>query len=462
MRHASEATPSAASSDAFAGLETGGTELTSVTPVRFLMGIGALLALVCCHTLLHHLHAILVPFVMAAFIVLTMQPTVEIMYRFFAGLAPPHRWGGCCCSRRTYSAKRSTSWSHFWTEADDSDTDTDRIVTLLSSPPEDLTVANLAEGVARFVAVTVVFLSILLLACLLIYGLFHGAMQMKANWGAYSAGIQRLEKWMVEARVNKVLIGTNVIDTLLNKAHDWVWVVVDKTVSSLSGGFTSATITLLYVLFWLLQPLPTGGRAGRLVRKYLYKKTFVSFLYGLCVTLLFAMLSIDMAVFFGMVSFFLNFVPEIGSIISLFVPIPVILLDGRLDHPFRLLAFAVIGQLVLKFTFANVLEVKLIERDREMSIHPVWVIMGLCYFGHIWGPIGMLISVPILALVKSTVMSMNGGPGPRRRSGPSMAGDYGASKEGRKLASQFIACLEGRKMEPESAARAPWEPIREA
>ena len=29
------------------------------------------------------------------------------------------------------------------------------------------------------------------------------------------------------------------------------------------------------------------------------------------------------------------------------------------------------------------------------------VIMGLSYFGYIWGPIGMLISVPIMAMVKT-------------------------------------------------------------
>jgi len=46
-----------------------------------------------------------------------------------------------------------------------------------------------------------------------------------------------------------------------------------------------------------------------------------------------------------------------------------------------------------------------VEQDREMGIHPVWVLLGLNYFGFIWGPVGMLISVPMLALLKSAALS---------------------------------------------------------
>jgi len=107
-----------------------------------------------------------------------------------------------------------------------------------------------------------------------------------------------------------------------------------------------------------------------------------------------------------MITFFLNFVPEVGAIISMMIPIPVILLDGRLSSPMAVICKALAGQILLKFLFSNVLEVKLIENDREMSIHPVWIMLGLNYFGFVWGPVGMLISVPMLALLKSAALSV--------------------------------------------------------
>merc|ERR1719356_467342 len=195
-------------------------------------------------------------------------------------------------------------------------------------------------------------------------------------------------------------------DTMLGKAEGVIWMIVNHLVAGLSEGVSQLFIVLLYVLFWLMQPLPTGGKVGFVVRSYLWKKSFVSFLYGACITILFWALSIDLALFFGVVSFFLNFVPEIGAFVSMLVPVPVILLDGRLKNPVLVLTAATLGQVVFKFVFGNILEVKLIERDKEMSIHPVWIILGLSYFGYVWGPLGALLSVPMLAMVKTAAMSM--------------------------------------------------------
>ena len=39
------------------------------------------------------------------------------------------------------------------------------------------------------------------------------------------------------------------------------------------------------------------------------------------------------AIFFGIVSFFFNYVPEVGTIIAIMIPMPIILLDGRLPSP---------------------------------------------------------------------------------------------------------------------------------
>merc|ERR1719213_1300228 len=112
--------------------------------------------------------------------------------------------------------------------------------------------------------------------------------------------------------------------------------------------------------------------------------------------------------------------------LSMCLPIPVILLDGRLSNPLATLCAALLGQMLLKFIFANYLEVKLIEDDRMMMIHPIWILLGLTYFGFVWGPVGMLLSVPILAMLKVAAVPENGViPKP-----------YGMP---------ILACLEGRR-----------------
>lgn len=312
---------------------------------------------------------------------------------------------------------------------------------LLEFPENACTV--FADGLCRFLAVTLVISAVLIAVLLLLLLLCHGAMRMKENWAAYEAGLGRLQRMqdrVIVALTKEFHIDKKAQDEIkegyfevFKNAEDGVWFLVNSIVTGVSGGISFLAFVLLYVLFWLWAPLPTGGKAGALVRSYIYKKTIVSAAFGVCVAILFAGLGIDLAVLFGVISFFLNYVPEVGAFISMLIPVPVILLDGRIERPFMVLAFAILGQLFLKFLFSNVLEVKLIERDKEMNIHPVWVLLGLSYFGYLWGPIGMLISVPLMAMIKTAAMSA-------RRTG-----DHGTIAGLPLLVDLFLACFEGRR-----------------
>jgi len=284
---------------------------------------------------------------------------------------------------------------------------------LLSDPP---TVSSrFFDEVLRFLSVTIILLLVAVIVGLTVAMLFQGVAQVKDNWSSYRQGLQRLERVQDDFvdKVGKEIRMNDKLDEkvkqayrkLLVQAEDALWVGASELASALSEGISHAFLLLLYVMFWLMQPLPTSGKVVRIVRSYLLKKTFVSFLYGSCVMLLFFAMGIDLAILFGLISFLLNFIPEVGSFVSMIIPMPVILLDGRIEQPFLVLALATAGQIFLKFVFANVLEVILIEQDKEMKLHPVWIILGLCYFGFVWGPIGMLMSVPLLALMKSAALS---------------------------------------------------------
>lgn len=393
----------------------------------FLLG---LITAVCLHEFLYQCRPILVPFVLSAFIVFTVEPTVEIVYSLLAGIAPPHRWCICCCTRRRRrsclkqgqpvrlpspdDAERRRAWD----EEDGSAEETTPFLGedgagRLDDDEEDEGLEHFVSGLCRFASVALVLCLMLFVSFSIVSLLVRGAMDMKENWAAYGAGLQRLQEWL-NTTTDTVTKRFNLrsdpqfkqlYNYVLNKVQDTILVLVDYIVSGFSSMATSLIVVILYVLFWLLKPLPFGGKAGALVRSYIWKKTLVSLLYGASVALLFSSLGIDLAIFFGMVSFFLNYVPEVGSIISILVPIPIIILDGRLNSPLLTMGIAAMGQVLLKLALNNFLEMKLVEQDQEMSIHPVWVLLNLNYFGFVWGPIGMLISVPMLALVKSLAIS---------------------------------------------------------
>jgi len=409
----------------------GGTDALAQLLQRFVVVCLAVVTLVCVHEFISHLHSILMPFMLSVFLVFAVEPAVEFIYQLLAGLSPPYRWCGCLCLRRQRQRRGKQTGSPEavpWPKEDDeaaprysgldaraaSEADSDAAASepLIDRSHEP---SSLLEGVCRFVSVSIILGIMMLVICAFVSLLVRGAMNMKENWGAYQTGLQNCLKWMdsfttdVSGKLH-VQQGMNVqfktlYNALLLRLQDLVSMIVNEIVSTVSAGVSTLIMVSLYMLFWLLRPLPIDGNASALVRNYLTKKTFVSLLYGVWVSLLFMALGNDLAIFFGMVSFFLNFVPEVGAIISILVPIPVIMLDGRLHSPLCTCGLACLGQLLLKLAINNVLELKLVEKDREMSIHPVWVLLNLNYFGYVWGPIGMLISVPMLAMLKSAVLS---------------------------------------------------------
>merc|ERR1712232_1360062 len=160
---------------------------------------------------------------------------------------------------------------------------------------------------------------------------------------------------------------------------------------------------LLYVIFWLCEPIHIGESVPVLFNQYIMLKSIASALYAFCIWLLLHFIGVDLAIVFGLITFCFNFVPEIGPFFAILLPIPVIIFDGRLGSPLVKMLVALTGQLALKFIFGNVVEVKLVESQDEMKMHPVIILFFVAFFGWIWGPTGMLLSVPLMATFKAMV-----------------------------------------------------------
>merc|ERR1712187_788385 len=192
---------------------------------------------------------------------------------------------------------------------------------------------------------------------------------------------------------------------VMKTAQDFVYGILGDFVNNVSSLLLGGLMTMLYTLFWLCSPVPVSASVDIMFRRYIMFKTLACFGFGICVGVLLAFLSIDLASVFALTTFALNYVPEVGPFIAMVLPCPVILLDSRLDRPFLILFTAVLGQLALKFAFSNIIEVKLIESDKKLRMHPVMILLSVCIFGHLWGPTGMLLSVPLMALVKISLFS---------------------------------------------------------
>ena len=128
---------------------------------------------------------------------------------------------------------------------------------------------------------------------------------------------------------------------------------------------------------------------------YVSAKFILSLVTGFSVWLVLALFNVELAFIFGLLTVLLNFIPTIGSIMAVALPIPILLLQFQFQWSFFII-LALTG--LIQFTIGNIIEPKMI--GDSMDLHPITVLIGLMFWGLIWGVSGMFLAVPITAILK--------------------------------------------------------------
>lgn len=130
------------------------------------------------------------------------------------------------------------------------------------------------------------------------------------------------------------------------------------------------------------------------VNRYLVIKTLVSMLTGILITFAMWLLGVDFPILWGVCAMLLNFVPNIGSIIA--------------AVPAVLLAFVQLGGLSAGLTAGAFLAVNLVVGNiieprymgKGLGLSTLVVFLSLLLWGWVFGPVGMLLSIPLTIIVK--------------------------------------------------------------
>jgi len=147
------------------------------------------------------------------------------------------------------------------------------------------------------------------------------------------------------------------------------------------------------------------GHAGRVraivdrinaqVQKYLIIKTAIGLGNGLIVWIVLAAFGVDFALLFGILAFALNYIPNIGSVIATVLRVGFAFFQfGTFWTPFWILVITV----GLDNVLGNVVEPRVMGKGLGLS--PLLVFFSLLFWGWLWGIPGMILSVPLTAVVR--------------------------------------------------------------
>ncbi len=164
--------------------------------------------------------------------------------------------------------------------------------------------------------------------------------------------------------------------------------------------FTNILLITLFVIFMFLGNASAEkpafvGTVQKQISFYLLVKIGVSLLAAVLTWLVLVSVKTELAMMLAVLTFILNFIPNIGPVIATLSPIPVLFLQYGFDwHMLWVLALLS----ALHFVVGNILETRWLGKG--MDLHPLVVIASLIFWALVWGVMGALLAVPLTAIIK--------------------------------------------------------------
>jgi AI-2 transport protein TqsA len=141
---------------------------------------------------------------------------------------------------------------------------------------------------------------------------------------------------------------------------------------------------------------PVISRISKLtedIRHYLTILTGVNFLVGLGDTIFLLILGVDYALLWGLLAWFMGYIPSIGFMIALIPPV----LMAYAQYGLHTALIVLVGYILINGGVQNFIQPKIMGQGLKIS--PVVVFIGLFVWGYLLGGIGALLAVPLTLLV---------------------------------------------------------------
>ena len=266
-----------------------------------------------------------------------------------------------------------------------------------------------------FPAIIIVFLMMVLLA--IIGGILGNSISdFTAALPGYQQRLEVMKAGLVEFAMKFFNLNKSIENFSEMIDPGWAMELVALILNSLKDALTNAFLIIFTMVFMLLEAtsLSTKFKVAFSSNKDLLKrpkvfienlgrylgiKTAVSAATGFCTGILTLSLGLDFPLLWAMLAFLLNYIPTIGSIIA---AVPAILL-GLIQFGPGIAVATAVGFGLINIVVGSVIEPRLMGYG--VGISPLVVFISLVFWGWVFGPVGMLFSVPLTMALKLVLES---------------------------------------------------------
>jgi len=286
-------------------------------------------------------------------------------------------------------------------------------IAIITSP---IMVALKKRGVRPGFAVVTIILSVIVALWIMVQITTSSITQFASKSTEYQEQLTQITNgWIAWIESKGLNVNSETFNSLFNPGNAIV-VVVTTLRRFLQGLLTNTFLILVTVVFLLLElsglpnklrmalgpehpSVPALTQFSLSLNRYLALKSWISLVTGLLAFFICRVLGIDYSLLWGLMAFLLNYVPNIGSILAAIPPVLIALIDKGTGTALGVMS----GYIGINVILGNFIEPRLMGKGLGLSTLVVW--LSLVFWGWVFGPVGMLLSVPLTMVVKIAMES---------------------------------------------------------
>lgn len=258
----------------------------------------------------------------------------------------------------------------------------------------------------KWFAVLTALLVVLALLTFMGVGLIIAIQSMVQSAGEYSSQVADLTARMF-AELNARHIAVDEA-RIAAELEAYLPGLITETAGTAKEIISHGVLITFFVVFLLIgrnSSMPRSGMYAEIettIRRYVTTMTAISATTSLLVGFVLWAFGLHMAWVFALLVFMLSYIPSIGPIIATVLPLPVAV--TQFHDPWTIVAVIVIPGFI-HMTIGNLVTPKLMGSG--LDLHPVTVLLALAFWGLLWGVVGMVLAVPIIAVLRIVLAHFN-------------------------------------------------------
>jgi predicted PurR-regulated permease PerM len=265
------------------------------------------------------------------------------------------------------------------------------------------------KGLPAWLAILIMVVSLVAgglgLIGLLVVSLREVAGSLETYQALLAERLAPLEAWLANIGVDLSALQAN---DIFDPEQLIAWALGFLT--TLAGVGATALFVLAVIFFALIEAADLNARLQaslgadhpvavrtreftHLAVKYIGLRALINMIVGAAVVVLMLVLGIDFALLWGVLAFFLGFIPYLGIFIATALPTVLAFVEYGLGRAIAV----IIGVTIINVATENLIAPKIVGKG--LSLSPLVVFLAFFFWSWVLGPVGMFLSMPLTILV---------------------------------------------------------------